>query len=662
MTLETAEVSVMDLYKQGLKNADKKHSPGLKSFALTLNYYSPKAYGYVRKTLNMMNLPHPRALRKWYQSKEGIPGFTKESLEAIKVRVRNSEKPLYCCVMMAEMEIDRKIEWDGKGFYGHIDFGDNTQHDLSAEASEALVFFVTCINESFKLPVGYFLVDKTSSEQKKNLLVTCLEQLNDTGISVVALTFDACISTLSLATLLGCSFEPNNMKTTFPHPSTKEPIAVFLDPTHMLKMVRNAFRQYQVLINSQGEAIKWNFLDKLNDFKLQEIDTVRRGQKMKVNLAIQLLSETVAEDLAFFRNYLSLDEFKESSGTSEFIKTMNSIFDIMNSRTFNTSKEYYFKKPLNVQNEDEVFDFLELAETYIKELKSAHGHTMVTSGGKTGFIGFLTCIQSIRKLYHYLVDEQRLSVLPMYRLSLRHLELFFHNVRSHYGIYNPSAKQFKAYYQKLLPYLEIHTNDDGDYVRLQHIPVMHCSSAVDTINATTIRRPLVEDLKDDFRNSDHSYLEKVFTTISNFSVYAEEIIENLSRNVVTTLLKKLKCEDCVGALLTDEYREVVKISRKIESIIENMYLAQNFKPKKIKTVIVCRLLEHFIATDVFNTLNLHQFNQEPTENHLVLLVVAVTETYINVRYDYFTKQMPETVKPPKTKKQASKYVWYSDLV
>lgn len=36
----------------------------LKKFALTLNFYSSKAYDYVRKSFNF-SLPHPSTLRKW---------------------------------------------------------------------------------------------------------------------------------------------------------------------------------------------------------------------------------------------------------------------------------------------------------------------------------------------------------------------------------------------------------------------------------------------------------------------------------------------------------------------------------------------------------------------------------------------------------------------
>ena len=42
-----------------------KYPPELKSFALTLQFYSSKAYEFVRKTFNLA-LPHQVQVRKWY--------------------------------------------------------------------------------------------------------------------------------------------------------------------------------------------------------------------------------------------------------------------------------------------------------------------------------------------------------------------------------------------------------------------------------------------------------------------------------------------------------------------------------------------------------------------------------------------------------------------
>lgn len=64
----------------------RMYDPELRRFALTLHYYSPRAYNYVRGKLNKC-LPHVKTLPKWYTSVNCEPGINSESLTLIKQRV-----------------------------------------------------------------------------------------------------------------------------------------------------------------------------------------------------------------------------------------------------------------------------------------------------------------------------------------------------------------------------------------------------------------------------------------------------------------------------------------------------------------------------------------------------------------------------------------------
>src|SRR6218665_3602140 len=67
------------------KSARPTHSSypdKLKSFALTLAFYSLKAYNYVRRTLHLA-LPHSSTLRQWYRGVNGEPGYTEETFKAL---------------------------------------------------------------------------------------------------------------------------------------------------------------------------------------------------------------------------------------------------------------------------------------------------------------------------------------------------------------------------------------------------------------------------------------------------------------------------------------------------------------------------------------------------------------------------------------------------
>lgn len=70
-------------------HSKKKYEPRLRSFALTLSFFSPRAYEFVRNTL-MKSLPHARTITKWYTSIDGSPGFTQEALVALKMKQQES--------------------------------------------------------------------------------------------------------------------------------------------------------------------------------------------------------------------------------------------------------------------------------------------------------------------------------------------------------------------------------------------------------------------------------------------------------------------------------------------------------------------------------------------------------------------------------------------
>lgn len=89
-----------------MKSRNAKYWPAIPSFALTLQFYSSKAYAYVRKMFNNL-LPHPATLRKWYTVVNGNPGFTSEAFQAIELHVKDSKQPVAWNITIDEMAIRR---------------------------------------------------------------------------------------------------------------------------------------------------------------------------------------------------------------------------------------------------------------------------------------------------------------------------------------------------------------------------------------------------------------------------------------------------------------------------------------------------------------------------------------------------------------------------
>ena len=147
------------------------------------------------------------------------------------------------------------------------------------------------------------------------------------------------------------------MVTYFPHPQDKkEKIYALLDVCHMLKLVRNTLAEGGILVDKDGGKILWQYLVDLQ--KLQQTEGLRLGtklkmahiqwkqQKMKVNLAAQAISSSVAGAIEYCSDELKLSRFQGCEATVKFL-WFDHLFDILNSRN-PLAKGY--KSPLRVSN------------------------------------------------------------------------------------------------------------------------------------------------------------------------------------------------------------------------------------------------------------------------------------------------------------------------
>lgn len=552
---ETVPESSKEIFTRLLMGPSKqKYEPKLRAFAMTLNFYSPKAYMYVRQKFNR-SLPHPNTIAKWYRSVDGSPGFSQEALVAIKMKVADAKTQIICNMTLDEMSVRKQIEWDGRKFYGYVDVGSNLDSDTVPEAKEALVFMLVALNQSWKIPIGYFLLNGLSGVEKSNLVKQGLSFIHESGVIVSSLTFDASASNVSMAKSLGANFDDlHNLKTYFHHPITNDKVLIFFDACHMLKLIRNTVGHYKILKNSSGDNIEWRYLTSLVDLQLTEglhagnklkkrhIEWTR--EKMKVKVAAQTMSKSVADALTYLNMDLKHPDFLNSQATSEFIINVNDVFDIFNSRHKFT--KYKYKAAIFSGNEDLIFSRLESIKVYILGLTYG-GKSVLMSGRKTGFLGFLINIESVTQLYHIYLksNDPKLQFLSTYKLSQDHLEIFFSAIRSRGGHNNnPTAKQFENSYKRLLVHVEVKGADTGNAVALDMTQVLHCGSQIKLVNddedVTTLNSD--EELELDFLNSDAWHL----------TTYSVDIINYISGFVGKTIYSKLKCTKCAALLKQQE--------------------------------------------------------------------------------------------------------------
>lgn len=109
----------------------------------------------------------------------------------------------------------------------------------------------------------------------------------------------------------------------------------------MLKLIRNVLGDWKMLFDSDDNKIEWKYIVFLAF--LQKTEGLRGGNKlqlnhiryfkmkMKVYLAAQTLSQSVADTLEFCMKDLKLTEFQRCEATIRFIRSIDILFDFLNS-------------------------------------------------------------------------------------------------------------------------------------------------------------------------------------------------------------------------------------------------------------------------------------------------------------------------------------------
>ncbi|CAL4131383.1 unnamed protein product, partial [Meganyctiphanes norvegica] len=163
--------------KSSVKLCDKgrKYPDILIAFALTLQFYSTKAYEYVRNTFEL-SLPCQSEIRRRYAKIPADPGFTEPAFVELRKKVEEAEKAnkkVVCALMLDEMAIRKHGSFDGERIRGYVDLGNDVDDDSLPHAKDALVFMVVCVNSSWKVPCAYYFIDGLGGSERANLIKIC---------------------------------------------------------------------------------------------------------------------------------------------------------------------------------------------------------------------------------------------------------------------------------------------------------------------------------------------------------------------------------------------------------------------------------------------------------------------------------------------------------
>ncbi len=133
----------------------------MKEFAVSLHFYSAKAYNFVRKSLH---LPHPTTIRSWAADVACEPGFLTATINSLAGKLA-SDGESKCGLILDEMSIRKETLWDRKNqkFVGNVDYGTMKGEDPDNIATNVLVIMASGLKKSWQMPIGYFLTSKTTS-------------------------------------------------------------------------------------------------------------------------------------------------------------------------------------------------------------------------------------------------------------------------------------------------------------------------------------------------------------------------------------------------------------------------------------------------------------------------------------------------------------------
>ena len=162
----------LEMIKNQLKNQDRgsqgrRYDEEVKKFGLTLNFYSPRAYEYIR---GVFSHPHSNSLTEWTSSVECEPGIFMDVLKNLNSRIKENPTHADCVLICDAMSIKSSVFYNpttGNYQFGnslstrHIEYKKNKMNvkivcqTLSASSvADSIEFLMQSGNSDFKNAEG----------------------------------------------------------------------------------------------------------------------------------------------------------------------------------------------------------------------------------------------------------------------------------------------------------------------------------------------------------------------------------------------------------------------------------------------------------------------------------------------------------------------------
>ena len=333
----------------------RRYHPQIIRFALSIHSKSPSAYRELRDS-GALVLPSERVRRDYKNYFKPKAGINKENVESLREKASSfSPRQRYIAIIMDEMKIQSNLVFDkvSGDLIGFIDLGDPMTNfacltDEDPVASHALAFLVRGLCTDLKHIIAYFFTGNVTSFQLMPLFwrtVSVLEM--SLKLHVCAAVNDGASPNRKFFRLHSKMAKGMECDVVYKTPNIYAPsqfIFFFPDSPHLLKTARNCLYNSgsgsrSGMMWNQGHYLLFRHIADLfysdQEFALHILPKLSLDHisltpysKMKVNLAVQVLSKSVA---------IALRETgqEDVKATAEFCEMMNGFFDCTNVRSLN---------------------------------------------------------------------------------------------------------------------------------------------------------------------------------------------------------------------------------------------------------------------------------------------------------------------------------------
>ncbi|CAF4883247.1 unnamed protein product [Pieris macdunnoughi] len=419
-----------------------------KIVALRLFKRSPTCYRLLRR---LFYLPSPGTLKALLNRVPFAIGITEPVLEVLKQFLKTQQRSDNNYILMFdEISLKKHFDYNPKEdvIDGYQDHG--AQGRSPNVASHALVFMVAGIRKTVKQPIAHFFSSGFSTADRLAVLLKeILQQCFASGINISATVCDMDGVNRRALSILGATVERPYITV-----HNKEIVTLF-DTPHLVKCFRNLFLKYDIecTTNISSEVKKGKGVAKWSHIKdFFEIDNKNPNfvfapaltkdhlnpnakQKMRVKLAAQVLSHTVAAGL-----YAKIADgalSTEAAVTANVISHIDKLFDALNSDSADLRRGKIFSTNMTAKSPHH--KLFQNMKYFFKTMKFMG--SLRTPPSQEGWIW---TINGVERLFKQFANEG-IKSLATRRLQQDPLENLFGCIRGNCGSNsNPTVGQFVA--------------------------------------------------------------------------------------------------------------------------------------------------------------------------------------------------------------------------